>query len=276
LDEAACALADDSEPADAWSRWFKPNERVAIKVNCLGLPTHPAVGEALVRSLGAADIAPERTILWDRSDRELKRAGYTLQTGGPDAWCYGTDALGASGRGGYDMQISTSGSIGSLYSRILTDRCDALVSAPVLKDHNLAGLSCALKNFYGAIHNPNKYHDDGCDPFVADVCAHRHIRGRLRLAVCDASRPQYNGGPPRRPQWQWPYGGIIMSTDPVALDRVGWEILERKRSDEGMKSLAADDRPVRYLASAAARGLGQADLAEIDVVSIGQDWLDVG
>jgi len=62
---------------------------------------------------------------------------------------------------------------------------------------------------------------------------------------------------------------------PVAVDRVGLEILERKRAAEGLPPLAAEDRPVRYLASAAARRLGCAELADIEVVSIGKSWLDV-
>ena len=276
LDEAAAVLADVSRPADAWARWFRPRERVAIKVNCLGLPTHPAVGHAPADAVAAAGIAPEDTLVWDRSDRELAVAGYRLRKYGRGIRCYGTDALAGRGRGGYEATVSASGAIGSLYSRIVTEECDALVSASVLKDHNLAGLSCALKNFYGAIHNPNKYHDNGCDPFVADVCAHRHIRGRLRLAVCDATEPQYHGGPPSRPRWRWRYGGIVISTDAVALDRVALAILERKREREGMRSLEAEARPVGYLAGAAARGLGIADLADVDVVSVGRPWLDVG
>lgn len=275
LNQAACALTGESEPASAWARWFRPQDRVAIKVNCLGLATHPVVVEGLGQSLGAAGVAPERTVVWDRTDRELERAGYTLRKGGTGMRCYGTDGLTGFGRHGYDAELATSGAIGSLYSRIVTEQCDALVSAPVLKDHNLAGLTCALKNFYGAIHNPNKYHDNGCAPFVADVCAHEHIRNRLRLAVCDATVPQYNGGPPPRPRWQWPYGGMILSTDVVALDRVALEILERRRRVAGLRQLAAERRPVRYLESAAVRNLGRADLAEIEVVSIGADWLDV-
>ncbi|UCG88716.1 MAG: DUF362 domain-containing protein [Gemmatimonadota bacterium] len=276
LDQAALALSGESDLDGAWARWFKPQDRVAMKVNCLGLATHPAVVAGLAQSLGAAEIAPERTIVWDRSDHELVRAGYTLRKRGSGMRCYGTDGLGGSGPGGYDTELATSGAIGSLYSRIITERCDALVSVPVLKDHNLAGLTCALKNFFGAIHNPNKYHDNGCTPFVADVCAHEHIRNRLRLAVCDATQPQYNGGPPRRQRWQWPYGGLILSTDVVALDRVALEILERKRAVVGLRPLAAEQRPVRYLESAAARNLGKADLADIEIISIGTDWLDVG
>lgn len=276
LDEAARALADEAKPADAWAQWFKPDDRVGVKVNCLGLATRPAVALALARASGAAGIAPERVILWDRSERELKAAGYELRRDGKGVQCYGTDALASRGTSGYAGRIATSGQIGSLYSRIVTDETTALASASVLKDHNLAGLTCSLKNFYGAIHNPNKYHENGCDPFIADVCAHPHIRSRLRLAVCDAIRPQYHGGPPIRPRWQWAYGGILLAADPVALDRVALEILERKRAAAGMKPLAAEKRPVRYLRSAQARGLGVADLERIEVVSIGKPWLDVG
>ncbi len=275
LDQAASLLAETDRPADAWGRWFKPVDRVAIKVNCLGLPTHPVVSVALTHAIRACGVRPANTIIWDRTDRELERAGYRLRNGAGDTRCFGTDSLGGH-RGGYDDVISASGGIGSLYSRIVTEQSDALVSVPVLKDHNLAGLSCALKNFYGAIHNPNKYHDNGCDPFVADVCAHPNIRERLRLAVCDAIRPQHHGGPPSRPSWQWPYGGILLSTDAVALDRVALEILELKRAREGMPSLTVEGRPARYLESAAVRGLGTANLNEIEVVSIGRPWQEVG
>jgi len=275
LDEAARALAGDAKAADAWTRWLKPSDCLGIKVNCLGYPTRPAVGLAIAAAAGAAGLAPERMIIWDRTTDELRRAGYEPRGSGSGVRCFGTDALAQRGSGGYGPEILTSGAIGSLYSRIVADEVTALVSACILKDHNLAGLTCAMKNFYGAIHNPNKYHDNGCDPFIADACAHPLIRGRLRLVVCDALRPQYHGGPSHRPQWQWPYGGLIVSTDPVALDRVALEILARKRAAVGAKPLEAENRPVRYLASAQARGLCTADLAGIEVLSIGKPWMDV-
>ncbi len=275
LDEAAKALGDADRAADAWARWFRPDDRLAVKVNCLGLPTRPVVAEGFVRALAACDLDPDHAILWDRSNRELRRAGYRLRARGKGVRCYGTDALASRGNGGYSRDVYSSGKTGSLISRIITDESSALASAAVLKDHNLAGLTAVMKNFFGAIHNPNKYHDNHCDPFIADACAQQPIRSRLRLAVCDAGRPQYQGGPASRPRWQWPYGGLILSTDPVAADAVGREILLRKRAAVGMKPLADDGRPVRYLASGAARGLGTADLARIEVVSIGKPWLEV-
>ncbi|MBM4019718.1 MAG: DUF362 domain-containing protein [Planctomycetes bacterium] len=274
LDEAACALAGDARAADAWARWFKPADRVGIKVNCLGYPTRPAVAAAIAAAIAGIGLAPEQVIIWDRTVDELRRAGYEPRASGRGVRCFGTDALAPRG-GGYGTEIITSGAIGSLYSRIVTDETTALVSACVLKDHNLAGLTCAMKNFFGAIHNPNKYHDDGCDPFIADVCAGPPVRDRLRLAVCDALRPQYQGGPSHRTQWQWPYGGLLVSADPVALDRVALEVLARKRAAAGLKPLEAEGRPARHLASAEARGLGAADLARIEVIGIGKTWMDV-
>ena len=276
LDEAARALGGDAKAADAWARWFKPTDRVGIKVNCLGYRTRPAVASALATALDAIGLAPDRTILWDRTSRELRAAGYNVGDAGRGPRCFGTDALASRGNGGYTADVLTSGEIGSLFSRIVADETTALASACILKDHNIAGLTCALKNFFGAIHNPNKYHENGCDPFIADACAHPLIRERLRLVACDATRPQFQGGPSFRPQWQWPYGGLILGTDPVAVDRVALEILSKKRAAAGMPTLEAEKRPVRYLASAEARGLGTANLERIEVVSIGKTWLDVG
>jgi uncharacterized protein (DUF362 family) len=275
LDEAAAALARLGR-ADAWAAWLKPNDLVAIKVNCLGYSTTPAVAVALAAAIGAIGLPPERTLIWDRATAELKAAGYDVQAAGKGLRCYGTDALAGHGNAGYAQDILTSGAIGSLFSRIVTDEATALVSAPVLKDHNLCGLTGALKNFYGAIHNPNKYHDNGCDPFIADVGAAAPIRGKLRLTVFDAIRPQYAGGPSTRTRWQWPYGGLILGTDAVAVDRVACEILDRKRRAADLPPLARDMPTLPYLASAEARGLGTADLAKIEVISLGKAWVDIG
>ena len=62
----------------------------------------------------------------------------------------------------------------------------------------------------------------------------------------------------------------------MAVDRVALEILSKKRAAAGMPTLDAEKRPVRYLASAEARGLGTANLERIEVMSIGKTWLDVG
>ena len=143
-----------------------------------------------------------------------------------------------------------------------------LISVPVLKDHNGAGVSLGMKNFYGAIHNPNKYHEHNCDPYIVDVVAHRFIARKWRLTICDGLRAQYQGGPTANPGFAWPFGGLIVSRDFVAADAVAADLLEARRREAGLKSLMEDGRPAKHIATAGARGLGVADLAKIERIEV--------
>jgi uncharacterized protein (DUF362 family) len=267
LDRAIQSLYGFDSPLEAWKKVVRPGEVVGLKASCLagrGISTSVPLVEAICECLQQAGV--REIVIWDRLNSDLESARFKIRERGQGIRCFGNDALG------YEEDLAVYGNAASRMSRTLTQVCDAVINLPVLKDHSITGVTIALKSMFGAIHNPNKYHDNGCDPFVADVCAYAHIRRRLRLVVCDAMRPQCQGGPPSRGQYQWPYGGILIGTDPVAVDRVGLEILERKRAASGLKPLEADGRPVRYLKSAAERGLGVANLANIEIVSIGKEY----
>jgi uncharacterized protein (DUF362 family) len=266
LDAGLQRLTGASEAAAAWRSFFRPSDRVGIKVNALGLATHPAVVDAVLAGLLLAGVPARNIIIWDRFDSELAAAGFKLNKSAGGVQCRGTDAerIGS----GYQKAVETSGRIGSCFSRIVAEGVDALVCVPVLKDHNLAGVSLGMKNFYGAIHNPNKYHTYNCDPFVADVVAHRFISPKWRLTVVDGTRAQYNAGPARHPSFAWPFGGLIVGGDFVAVDAVAADLLGSHRRSKGLKSLAEDGRPPTHIATAAARGLGVADLRVIEVVNV--------
>ncbi len=266
LDAAMQRLSDAPDAGTAWRRLFDPGSRVGIKVNTLGLSTQPAVVDAIVTGLTQAGLQAENIIIWDRFDIELARAGFKLNRTGRGVQCRGTDAeqIGS----GYQRKVESNGQIGSCFSRIAAEQIDALISVPVLKDHNLAGASLGMKNFYGAIHNPNKYHDYNCDPYIADVVSHPFIRAKWRLTVCDGTRAQYNAGPARHPGFAWPFGGLIVSTDVVAADAVAADMLEAKRKAEGLKSLADENRPAKHIATAGQRGLGVADLTRIERIEV--------
>ncbi|MEW6746427.1 MAG: DUF362 domain-containing protein [Planctomycetota bacterium] len=250
----------------AWRALFKKSDRVGIKVNTLGLTTQPAVAEAIVAGLLSAGVAPENILIWDRFDSELATAGFKLNRSMSGVRCRGTDAEQYGS--GYCPEIESSGEIGSCFSKIVAEEVSALISVPVLKDHNLAGVSLGLKNFYGAIHNPNKYHTHNCDPYVADVVGHRFIRPKWRLTVCDGTRAQYHAGPARHPGFAWPFAGLIVSTDVVAADAVAADLLEQERCAKGLKSLAEEERPPKHIATAAARGFGVADLSKIECIEV--------
>jgi hypothetical protein len=104
---------------------------------------------------------------------------------------------------------------------------------------------------YGVIHNPNKYHPNGCDPYIADLNMLPEIRTKMRLNICDATTVLYEGGPAYKPEHSWQRNSLIVSQDPVALDYTGWQIIERKRMEMGLKSLEADGRAPHYIATAA-------------------------
>jgi uncharacterized protein (DUF362 family) len=266
LDAALQKITGAPSAQQAWGSLFKPRDKIGLKVNTLGLPTQPAVVDAITSCLRQAGVPAGNIIIWDRFDVELARAGFKLSKSSGAIQCRGTDAEHYGS--GYQDKIESSGEIGSCFSRIVAEEVDTLICVPVLKDHNLAGVSLGLKNFFGAIHNPNKYHDHNCDPYVVDVVSHRFIRPKWKLTIVDGTRGQYHAGPTRNPAYAWPFGGLIVSTDVVAADAVAADLLEKQRRAKGLKSLEAGKRPPRHIATAAGRGLGQADLNKIERIEV--------
>ncbi|UCC69183.1 MAG: DUF362 domain-containing protein, partial [Armatimonadota bacterium] len=225
-------LTGASDPGEAWRCFFSPSDVIGMKVNCLGAPgthTHTEVATAAAAGLHAAGVPKRNVIIFDRLTDELDRAGFPVNTG--DGFrCFGTDSLG------YDRQPTVVREVGSCFSRIVSEECTALLNVPMLKDHDVAGVSISLKNHFGCIHNPNKLHLNGCSPYVADLNLAPQIRRKHRLIICDALEVIYDGGPTYRPSTAEPYGALLIGTDPVALDRVGWQIIEELRARAGLRS----------------------------------------
>jgi uncharacterized protein (DUF362 family) len=259
LGAAVARAAGETTAAGAMRRLFKPTDVVGIKVNCLGgrgVSTRPEVALQLAAFLQAAGVPADRIYVWDRTDRELRAAGYVLDRG-RGVRVFGTNE-------DFDGRLVEWGPSASRFDRVLATELTAVVSCSVLKDHGLAGASLTMKNWYGAIHNPNKLHDDNCAPYVPHLVACPVIHDKLRLNVVDGAIAQCHGGPGRAPRWAWPFGGFLASTDPVAVDAVGRQILEARRKEVGLPPLAAEGREPGHIAGAARLGLGVADLTRIE------------
>ena len=268
VDAAVARAAGEANPQDAWKKLFKPNDFVGIKVNTLSGPmmsSHPALAGAVADGLLEAGVRADRIIVWDRLSGELTRAGYEIVKTNPEKYlCFGTD-----GRYGNDPDdMLEHGEIGSFVSPIVTRLCTAMISLPILKDHDLAGVTAGMKNFFGAIHNPNKYHFDNKHDAIADLSASPAIRRKLRLTICDATRIGYEAGPGYKPQYTVRPGIIYASTDPVALDYVGWQKIEELRKEHDHSTLAEAGRAPEFIARAAARGLGTNDPEKIDIAGV--------
>jgi uncharacterized protein (DUF362 family) len=264
LNKAVIKLVRAKDAPTAWGALFSNKDVVGIKVNSLGgkgLSPHPELLDAIVQGLLSAGVPENSIIIWDRFDRELAAVGYTLNRSAQGVRCFGTEQ-------DFEEDITIMGEVGSCLSKIFTSLCTAIINVPILKDHDLAGVSGSMKNLYGIIHNPNRYHDNSCDPYVAEISAFPAVRQKIRLIICDAIRPQYHAGPAFRPQFQWNYGGLLVSTDPVAHDRIAADIIEEKRKEKGMSSLAEAGRPPKWIDTAAAMGVGIADPRRIEVIRV--------
>jgi uncharacterized protein (DUF362 family) len=262
-DRAAAATRENT--IAAWRHVAGPGDTVSLKVNTLGgrgISTNIELVDAVCERLLEAGVKPANIVVWDRSSEELERAGFRIVIGGDRVQCYGTDRVA------YEDDLSAWGSVGSRLSKILTRSSSVLINLPVLKDHDGAGVTIALKNMYGTIHNPNKYHPNGCDPYVADLNMLPEIRSRMKLVICDATTAMYEGGPGFKPEHSWKPNSLLVSQDPVALDSTGWQMIERKRAEMGLKTLEADQRAPRYIATAADQEhrLGHCDPSRIAVV----------
>jgi len=270
LDRAMLALfggghsvaASPQNAIAAWRRIAGPGHTVSVKVNTLGgrgIATNVDLVAAVCVRLQQAGVNPADIVVWDRDSEELERAGFRIAIGGDRVQCYGTDRVG------YEEELSVWGSVGSCLSKILTRSSTVLI-----KDHDGAGVTISLKNMYGAIHNPNKYHPNGCDPYVADLNMLPEIRSRMRLVICDATTAMYDGGPGFKPDRTWRPDSLLISQDAVALDATGWQIIERKRAETGLKTLEAEQRAPRYIATAAdgEHRLGHSDPSRIAVVEV--------
>lgn len=268
LHKSITKLLNKKNAAEAWQSIFNSADRVGIKVNCLASPKlspHPELIEAIIDGLKWAGVKEENILIWDRSNKELKKGNFKINMSDSGVKCFGTDAIEG---GGFEPELSIIGSVATCFSMILTRFCTALIDVAVLKDHDLAGVGVAMKNLYGCIHNPNKYHDNNCSPYLADVCNHIYIKNKIRLAICDAIVGQYNGGPSYKPQWTWNFNSILVSQDLVAMDRIAYKIIDEKRKEVGMLPLKEDKREPKWLKVAASYGLGIEDLKEIQLIEI--------
>jgi uncharacterized protein (DUF362 family) len=249
---------------EAFHLLFSHRDRVGIKINTIAgrnLSSFPEVTLRLARLLTEKGFQEENIIIWDRTNRELKEAGYRLNLNRSGIKVLGTDTNGA----GYNPELISHLNIGSRFSSIQSQFITASISFAILKDHGLAGITAGMKNYFGAIHNPNKYHDFNCNPFVAELFDTKLIKPKHKLSILDCLVIQYHRGPSFHSRWAEYYNGLIFSFDPVAADFIGWQIIEKLRAKKGLPSLKEENREPVYLLTAEKMGLGRANGEKIQI-----------
>ena len=278
------AFTGKPDPAAAWRSLVKPEDVVGIKVHSApgaASGTRPAVAAAVVRGLLEAGHAPRRIVIWDRRLEDLRTAGFAdvaaqfgvrvagaMDAGFDPSLAYENSVLGQPVFGDFDFgRTVTNGIAGrkSYFSRLLTrDLTRHIIIAPLL-NHNQAGVSgilytmasASVDNFLRFEINPGLL-----TSAVPEIFGETLIADRVALNIVDALIGQYEGSQRTRLHYSATLNEIRLGTDPVALDVLSLDELNRIRMAAGVG--AVTNRAGLY-DNARLVELGTDDLHRLDI-----------
>jgi uncharacterized protein (DUF362 family) len=285
---------------EAWKQFVTPGEVVGIKVNPVGGPlcvSAPEVLREIIAGLNAAGIPNKDIVVYDRYRDQFLKVGFDKWLPAGVRWSSAVKDYDPIQHAieGYDPDhyvdmalthpgedVSSLTARRSYAARYITREVDKVVNLCLLKDHQSAGITMALKNLsHGMVNNVARSHStsslNACGAFIPAVVALPVIRNKAVLHIGDGVKGLYNGGPPALPQFLWEHKTMYFSTDPVAMDRIGWEVIDAQRVKMGMKTLAEAlpdkfstfvRRQPEHVDIAGALGLGEWDRKKIELRAI--------
>jgi Domain of unknown function (DUF362) len=303
VDQLVLAVSGQTTVGAAWASLVKANDVVGIKVCANGAPlfsTHPAIVDAIEAGLIGAGVPPQNIVVWDREEKLLKLAGFKGRSGGYrlmwseknyDLKEFVTSPI--SGKLIYGDMLFVSKlpefikkeqaapekdkkkrfaadnlSDESHISNVLTHVVTKVINVPVLSDHMYCGLSGALFNM--TIQNLDNWRrlvqaPISGDPSIPEAYADPRIGEKVVLTIMDGLVALYAGGPVGDANYTIHHGALYASKDPVALDALALKRLDQWRVEAQMEPAS---KTAKYLKTALAYGLGNADVNKIEVVDV--------
>jgi len=256
------ALTGAGSSQAAWMQFVGPEDRVGIKVNPVGAPVASTTHEltrAVIAALESAGVPRENMVFVDHYQDQLLKWGYDEDRypGIEAVWMqYEVDDSGTKVAKGYEnldqdaffecdyvipdeqnyLDWMLNGGSRSHFPKVLTSGIDKLINIPMLKHHKQAFVTLGLKNLaFGLTSNCMRGHQF-IDRYTAEACAFPAIRDKTVLTVLDGLRAQYDKGPVASPSHVWHTDTLMVATDTVALDTVGFDIIAEKRLAEGVET----------------------------------------
>lgn len=290
-------LTGASSLKEAWKMFFDDNDRIGLKVNPVAGPTLSTsveVTQAIVKQLEEAGVPRKNILIWDRREEQLAEAGFTKKSF-PGIRIVGTERIGENGTM-YDTEgklyseqmidkewyywadceekydsatipyMVNEGKY-SYFTKIVTQLVDKIINIPILKNAG-SSITLSLKNLaYGSVTNTGRLHKQLWAETIAEVCAFPPLRDKVVLNIVDGIKGCFNGGPAANPQFFYDFKTILVGTDPVAVDRIGYDIILKKRIEE---KLQKEDSPKGkiFLELAQNLKLGIADIDKIHLEKI--------
>lgn len=261
LEKVLMELTGAPDMAAALGKFVHPKDTVAIKVNGLaGQNGHTMAAnfeliDPLVRGLIALGVPADKIRVFEQTDKFLKGTrvnvrSWQLPSGVKTGTHYKSKAT--------MKPIEVNKGIPMRFVTYLTE-ATALIDVSQIKDHSIFGYTGAIKNVsHGCQTNPQDQHDGDSDQ-PAVIYAHEVVQSRLRLHIVDAFKILYDGGPFDNPRARSLHGAVYASTDGVALDTLGVQVVEAARKAKKMKTLAGAGREPAYIRAGQRLKAGVAD-----------------
>jgi hypothetical protein len=246
-------LAGKRTTRDAWRSLVTTNDIVGLKVySAPGVTsgTRPEVVAAVAATLIESGLPARNIVIWDRHMADLREAGFTAlgerlgvrvegaQDSGWDERVTYERALVGTPRFG-DLEFGRKGDdVGrrSHVSKLLTRTLTRHVTISPLLNHNVMGVCGHLQSLaLGSADNTLRFDAHVAHLFeaVPELFAMRELGDRAVLHVTDALLCQHEGEQRPLLHYSAALNQLWFSTDPVALDVLALEELQRQRKKAG-------------------------------------------
>ena len=146
----------------------------------------------------------------------------------------------------------------------------ALINIRPIRTHHWSGLGTLLKNYIMFVQQPWNYHGNACER-LGSIWLKPGVKGKTRLNILVMLTPLFHGVGPHHfsRRYLWTYGGLIVSTDPVAADATGARIIQSKRN-----AYFGEDKPIspppRHIEAADIKyALGNSHPDRIELIKLG-------
>jgi len=285
VDHAIIGLTGKATPRDAWLSLVSTQDVVGLKV--FSAPgqnsgTRPAVAASIASELINAGVPPKNIIIWDKSEYDLREAGFfalvdqlgirvagSTQSGYDPAVYYDTPLMGSLIWG--DLEFGKTGEgIGrkSYVSKLVTREMTKIINITPLLNHNTAGVSGNLYGLaMGSVDNTMRFENDASRMAMAvpEIYALPILGDRVVLNIVDALICQYEGGRHGLLHYSTELNQLRFSRDPVALDMLSIKELDRQRRATHAPYVKPN---LELYRNAALLELGVSDVARITVETL--------
>lgn len=149
-------------------------------------------------------------------------------------------------------------------------KATALINVRPMRTHHWSGVGSVIKNYIVFVEEPHTYHPDTCAN-LASIWKLPLVKGKTRLNILVLFTPLFHGMGPHHfsPKYTWPYKGMLVGLDPVAVDSTGVRILTAKRKEFFGEERPLNPPPKHIFLADTRHHLGTADPKKIDLIKIG-------